>query len=141
MKENQPTKNFELMPKMFEHLNEYFLEANLNYVQKTISVLVEETKDLDVIKWINYLKKTNRQMRKSPFVDPEISSMLLFILNKEGKKIWAINLIYLTLTDHEAGFSKYCSKEMVHKLELSYKSSSTKPIEADLISTESGIDD
>ncbi len=114
---------FVFTPIAFPFLSYYTLNVQWNILAKTLTLLVMETNRLEVIEWLQHVKKQQAEIKKGPFVDLAKDALSLKILD-DAEEVGELRFKNIDIADHKcewACMTEGCSRELMHHIVLSYQ--------------------
>lgn len=128
---------FVLTPKPWKQLSKCVYDVEWNSIHKTMVVRMHETSELDVYKWMQYVKQQHAENLKGPFVDLDKDALMLSLIDEAGKEFASFRFKNINITDHTCEFCYYemthphdasdcfCEEpgqcELVHRITISYQ--------------------
>lgn len=111
---------FVLMPNSFPHISNYVREVVWDAVSKTIEITVSETEKLDVVAWIQHIKKQQSEIKKGPFIDLNKDALVLEINDDSCKRLAQIVFKNIDISKHSCRWLNI-NQELLHKMVLTYQ--------------------
>jgi hypothetical protein len=117
------SNNFRVTPKLFSQLKDYFHSFAFDLSHKMLTMVLFETPQFDVFRWIEYVQQQNHEAKKSPFFDLDNLSLTLTLLDCEGKEVGVMKFAHLCLEKHCCELiNKEDAPYVQHQISISYGS-------------------
>lgn len=114
---------FVFTPNAFPFLSYYTLDVQWNILAKTITLLIMETNRLEVIEWLQHIKKQQAEIKKGPFVDLSKDALSLKIFD-ELEEVGELRFRNIDIADHKCEWvcmKEGCNQDLMHQIVLSYQ--------------------
>lgn len=117
--------DFDFLPKAFLALNDQVISVVWRAIDKTLDIIIKETANFDVYRWIEYVAKEHDELQKSPFVDTNNNLLLINFKDGQKKEIAQARFKNLNVLSHSCTLTRnVCygldSNVLIHELKLQY---------------------
>jgi hypothetical protein len=112
--DNQLLQNFRFLPKGFPRLNEQVHSICWESEKKQLFVVMGETKQFDVFRWITYINNEWADMQKSPFVDETKSYVTLLCKDAENNDLAEFKFTHLNVKNCNVQLVRLAEKFIYH---------------------------
>jgi hypothetical protein len=118
-------------PKAFPQLKELVQSVVWDSVNRTLALRVSESREFDVVRWMQFVDAQHHEIQKSPFVDLDTNQATLAFLDDEGRELAKLVLNNLKVESHHCGLSNIAGGEarpnpLTHSVTVSYQTAELK---------------
>lgn len=113
--------NYVLEPRHKPELARHISKISWRAVSKELHITVQETSDLDVFHWMEYIQNRHKEISKGPFIDLEKDALILRMFDGENKELGRVRFKNLSLGEHMCSFGSDKTGGLKHKLVIKYQ--------------------
>lgn len=140
--EGMPANNtFVLIPRHNPSLAKHIDSLIWRAVAKSLHLNVDETPDLDVFRWMEYMRNRQREIKEGPFVNLDEDALVLCIKDGAGRPLGCLKFMNLSLEEHSCYFDKDGTGALSHSLIIQYQEVKSIPVSEEPTNLQKAVDE